>query len=374
MSEYQYYEFKAIDNALNENQKAELHQLSSRAEVSSHHASFVYHYGDFRGNVEQLMQSSFDAMVYLSNWGNKRLMFRLPCDLVDTCEWRDFFISEAIEKTLCSDKQNFILDFNFQDEDSDSWTEGEGWLDDLCELRNDIIGGDFRVLYLAWLKACQLLPYWDDGADKIYEPLVPAGLNDLNPALKQFILYVELDEQLVNAAAQKSPNLTVKIRDTKSLIAQLSPQEQQQFLVKLSNNEANLSAALNHRLNKLNQSEPAITSTKIAPRTYQELTEIAEDLTLRAEKKQQEKIKKDRENELKSLLGQQEMMWRAVDDFIEQKNSSAYNKALKHLITLHELAAFEKKGTEFNQRILKLKETYSRRRGLLERLNRIHLF
>jgi len=63
ISKYQYYEFKTIDKALTEKQKEKLELLSSRAEVSSHHAKFVYHYGDFRGNVEKLMRTDFDAMV-----------------------------------------------------------------------------------------------------------------------------------------------------------------------------------------------------------------------------------------------------------------------------------------------------------------------
>lgn len=289
MSEYQYYEFRSIDKALNKNQIAALHKLSSRAEVSSRHASFVYHYGDFRGNVEQLMQSSFDAMVYLANWGNRRLMFRLPIHLIDTSEWREFFISEAIEKTPCTDNKNFILDFNFYDENADSWTEGEGWLDDLQSLRNDIITGDFRVLYLAWLKACQLLTEMEDIKDDIFEPPIPAGLNELNPALKQFISYIELDQQLVNAAAKNSARLTVKTRDPASLISQLSSQEQQQFLVKLSNNEANLSACLNQRLDNLNKPMPAIPVTHTEPRTFQQLTEITHALTVKAQKQAQEK-------------------------------------------------------------------------------------
>jgi len=52
MSEYQYYEFRSIDNPLTKNQKKEIHSLSSRAEVSSRKASFVYHYGDFCGDEE----------------------------------------------------------------------------------------------------------------------------------------------------------------------------------------------------------------------------------------------------------------------------------------------------------------------------------
>jgi hypothetical protein len=48
MSEYQYYEFLAIDRPLTETQKSKISALSSRAHITSHMASFVYSYGDFQ--------------------------------------------------------------------------------------------------------------------------------------------------------------------------------------------------------------------------------------------------------------------------------------------------------------------------------------
>jgi hypothetical protein len=47
MSEYQYYEFRAIDSPLTANQKESLSSLSSRARVTSHSVSYVYNYSDF---------------------------------------------------------------------------------------------------------------------------------------------------------------------------------------------------------------------------------------------------------------------------------------------------------------------------------------
>ncbi len=108
-------------------------------------------------------------------------MFRLPCHLVDISEWNKFFISKAIETTFYSDRKNFSLDFNFHGEGYYGWVDGDGYLDGLQSLRDDIIAGDFRVLYLAWLKACQ-----------------------------QFMCYIELDGQLVKASAQNSPRLVPK--------------------------------------------------------------------------------------------------------------------------------------------------------------------
>ena len=56
MSEYQYYEFTAIDKPLNEKDMQSLRSLSSRAQITT--SSFVneYHWGDFKGNPLSLVE------------------------------------------------------------------------------------------------------------------------------------------------------------------------------------------------------------------------------------------------------------------------------------------------------------------------------
>ncbi len=63
MSEYQYYEFLAIDRPLTKEQMAELRALSSRATITSTRFQNAYNWGDFRGNPEVLMEKYFDAHV-----------------------------------------------------------------------------------------------------------------------------------------------------------------------------------------------------------------------------------------------------------------------------------------------------------------------
>ncbi len=78
MSEYQHYEFRAIDRPLKSREMASLRNLSTRAEITP--TSFVneYQYGDFKGDPAILMDRYFDAFVYVANWGTHRLMFRIP--------------------------------------------------------------------------------------------------------------------------------------------------------------------------------------------------------------------------------------------------------------------------------------------------------
>ena len=56
MSEYQYYEFLAIDRPLTSRQLEEVRGYSSRAEISSTRFVNEYHYGDFRGDAYAFLE------------------------------------------------------------------------------------------------------------------------------------------------------------------------------------------------------------------------------------------------------------------------------------------------------------------------------
>jgi len=70
-------------------------------------------------------------------------------------------------------------------------------LADLAPLRDDLIGGDYRLLYLAWLMGL------DDGAyqDDVPEPM--PGIGPLTPALAAFAEFFRIDPDLVAVAAER---------------------------------------------------------------------------------------------------------------------------------------------------------------------------
>ena len=82
MSEYQYYEFQAIDRPLSANEMSELRSYSSRARITP--TSFVvdYAWGNFKGDEDAWMVKYFDAFLYLANWGTHVLKLRLPSRLL----------------------------------------------------------------------------------------------------------------------------------------------------------------------------------------------------------------------------------------------------------------------------------------------------
>ena len=66
MSEYQYYEFSAIDGPISDEGLRYARGCSSRANVSRVRWQNTYTFGDFRGSVDTLLTSTFLWIVMRS--------------------------------------------------------------------------------------------------------------------------------------------------------------------------------------------------------------------------------------------------------------------------------------------------------------------
>ncbi|MGV1109412.1 hypothetical protein [Xanthomonas translucens] len=73
MSEYQYYEFAAIDRPLTRTEMAELRALSTRAVITPSGFTNHYDWGDLKADPAEWMRRYFDAFVYWANWHTCRL-------------------------------------------------------------------------------------------------------------------------------------------------------------------------------------------------------------------------------------------------------------------------------------------------------------
>ena len=95
-----------------------------------------------------------------------------------------------------------IVEFGCESE-WDGEDDGTGWMASLMPLRSDLLRGDLRCLYLGWLRSAQ-----DGGLDEDEtEPPVPAGLQELSGSLDALIEFLEINEDLVEVAAQASKPL-----------------------------------------------------------------------------------------------------------------------------------------------------------------------
>jgi len=125
MSEYQYYEFQAIDRPLTDKEQQAVSQLSSRVDPHPRQAVFVYHYSSLRTSAKQLLAKYYDALFYIANWGTTRLAFRFPKELVDVTQLEPYCVEDFISCQTIGDY--VVLDMQRSDEDGGyGWTEGEG--------------------------------------------------------------------------------------------------------------------------------------------------------------------------------------------------------------------------------------------------------
>ncbi|UBF24199.1 hypothetical protein K9N68_21075 [Kovacikia minuta CCNUW1] len=140
-------------------------------------------------------------MFYIANWGTWRLMFRFPKALVDPSWFQPYELKHTI--TVSTTSKYVILDIHITEEEGIGWVEGEGWMPCLLPLRDELLRGDLRLMYLVWLRTA---PYLAENTleDDPVEPPIPPNLDKLSEALQAFVELVEIDPDLVAAVAQAS--------------------------------------------------------------------------------------------------------------------------------------------------------------------------
>lgn len=371
MSEYQYYEFQALDRPLTASEQAYISSLSSRVQLSATNAIFTYSYGDFRGEPKEVLEKCFDIMLYMANWGTRQLMFRFPKTVVAPSVFEPYCLPDKI--TVSSSKNYVIVDISIQDEEYGDWIEGEGWLAKLVQLRDDILQGDYRVFYLAWLKAASIAIEEGEDEEDLVEPTVPANLKKLPDAIGTFIELFDIDQDLIASASQVSIDKKENTEPIKEWITALSSEEKDYFLLKVATGEINVGIQLVNRLRELFKIPKSDSNHDTHRRSFSQLLENAnEQMQQRQQREklaaQQEKIRK-----LEVLAKNQDKVWSDIYKLLEFKQSKTYDQAVAHLVDLRELAEYQGKLEEFKASIKQMQKNYSTRTGLLSRLKKVGL-
>ncbi len=206
MSEYQYVVFHAVDRPLTDKELAYAEQQSSRAELSRWSFSCEYHYSSFRGDVDGLLRRGFDVFLQYTNYGDREIKMRLPRGLpFAKSVWSQYIDG----KTLACEKDprgsGVILTLRpyFESGELEPVGEFDKYLDAAIQIRQQLMAGDLRGLYLLWLCSVGADEYdeYDDPIE-MTEPPAPHGLADLPDAAGDLLGFYGLDPLLVQAAAQ----------------------------------------------------------------------------------------------------------------------------------------------------------------------------
>jgi hypothetical protein len=375
MSEYQYYEWQALERPLTATEQAAVNGLSSHIDVTSSQAIVTYEWGDFKHDPITVLAKYFDAYLYITNWGTRHLAFRFSKGILDTKTVEMYCDEEHIRiKTL---GQAQILEFEMNEEEGfDEWIDQRGLLSTLGRLRDDILQGDYRVLYLAWLQAMSLetdqYEEDEDDPDNSFndpEPPLPAGLKQLTPSLEAFADFFEINPSLISAASQLSRDLTpLQQTDFAPLISRLTRQECDEFLSKIASAEPGAVTALRKKLFSFEKSTPKV---ETHPRSFGELLETAEKLSRAAARRQAEEERKRHVAEMQELAKRETQTWQEIEKLVQMGSAARnYNGAIALLSKLQQLAEFQGTQANFTARVRELGERYRKRAALMERLKK----
>lgn len=378
MSEYQYYEFQAIERPLTAKEMSELRSYSTRARITP--TSFVneYSFGSFRGDEDAWMEKYFDAYLYLANWGTHVLKLRLPSRLLDA----------ATAKTYCGGDSAFVrektgrvvLSFVSQDEEGGDWVEGKGHLSSMISVRAELARGDLRALYLGWLLRAQTGELDHDDT----EPPVPPGLGQLSASLESLAEFLRIDGDLLHVAAEASPPLGdtgINRDEVRAWVNNLPAKEKDELITNLvvDTDHAQIAELLQRFLKERAGNDIAA----ITGRTVGQLLQAAEAHTtererIEAEERAKEKARREREaaiareKHLDSLVGREGKLWTEVDGLVATKQPKNYDQAVTILVDLRDLAA-RGNGGDFGLRIAALRQAQAKKPSFIDRLRKAGL-
>jgi hypothetical protein len=277
VSEYQYYEFLAVDHPLDEQQQAEVRALSSRARVTATSFTNEYHWGNFRGDPRNMMERYYDAHLYVTNWGTHQVMFRLPRTLLSLEAAEQYCIDPHVAAWACG--EHLILDLTSEDESGDWVEDAEDSLSAIIGVRAELAAGDLRPLYLAWLAAYGTWERDEDAFDydeeADLEPPVPAGLGTLTAPQRALADFLRLNADLLTIAAQASSPLAERENDPRKLarwIKNLPASDKDTLLHRVAQGHG---ARVQMELHRRFRSEPATPSHSRPRRTVGQLLDAA---------------------------------------------------------------------------------------------------
>ena len=375
MSEYQYYEFLSIDRPLKEDDMAELRALSTRATITP--VSFIneYNWGDFKGNPDKLMQRYFDAHVYVANWMTAIFMVRLPIEALTRETAKALAAPYLLD--IKPTKTHWIITWSLEESenyDRFGMEDGRGWMARLAPVRDELLRGDLRSLYIGWLPAVAGEMMDDDEM----EPLFVSGLASLTAAQQALAEFLEVDPDLLAGAGIGSPA---------ALEAEITPLELNKWIDALPREEVN--SILQQLLDGKGQKAERFLRNRFASwrrglqaddtdefrRTVEELRQNAEKARLirlekqKRDRKQREiKRREKRKAYLKNLSRDFPKAWASVKEPVERGSGRGYDEACRALVDIAEAYDLFVTKEQFQKELKKFMAGHTQRKALIQRL------
>ena len=375
MSEYQYYEFTAIDGPISDEGLAYAENCSTRADVSRFRWRNVYNYGGFHGSVQALLKY-YDAHFYIANWGTARFALAFPegslnQNLVETY-LHDY---DRYEETLGVESvdDRYIVWWERNEEGGWGWIDGEGIIDRLVDIRQQLLRGDYRALYLGWLADFLPEEWLELNDSSVLVPPIPAGLDNLTTALEALIEQFPIDPDVRAAAAGYSKENIPDRIPIATILNGLSVAEMKAFLHRVADGDG---SRVMSELNRLTYplvempSNGAITCVEFATKVL-EIRKTRHQEEAKAAAAEQKRAAAARKRQLRSIMKKADMIWAELDIYMDKKTAAAYEQVATQLKELHAAYELVKKEEEFKHMLAEFRGRYSRRSALMRRIKEI---
>lgn len=375
MSEYQYYEFLAVDQPLGAAAQAELRAISTRARISS--TSFVnsYEWGNLKADPLKLLERYFDLFLYVANWGTRRFAMRLPRKHLDPKSVARFKLGDLV--SVRSSGSHVILDIGRDEVDVGDWDDGSGWLASLAPLRADLLDDDLGIFHLLWLIEVDAGSMGGDAMEPVPNP------GPLTAPLAALAEFLGVDRDLLAAAygtgapARRDQQDLGRVR---TVIAEMPDKDKVAYLVRLyEGNDPHLGMELRKRCRQGAAPESGRAAERL--RTADELMQQADQIGSERRRAEAERAAAERRQRaaeeakarakyLNALAQRGESCWRDIEELITLRNASAYVKATALLADLQEIAATARRSDEFARRAADIGERHAQKRQLMARLTK----
>jgi hypothetical protein len=375
MSEYQYYEFLAVDQPLGAAARAELRAISTRARISS--TSFVnsYEWGNLKADPLTLLERYFDLFLYVANWGTRRFAMRLPRKHLDPKSVARFKHGDLV--SVRASGSHVILDIGRDEVDVEDWDDGSGWLASLAPLRAELLDGDFRLFHLLWLIEVGAGSMDGDAMEPVPNP------GQLAAPLAALAEFLGADRDVLAAAygtgspaRRHEPDLD----QVRALITKMPDTDKVAYLLRLfEGDDPHLGMELRKRCRQ--GAAPASGKAAARLRTADELMRQADQISSERRRAEEERAAaerrrraaeeaKARARHLDALAQRGESCWRDIEELITLRNASSYDRATTLLADLKEIAATARRSDEFARGVADIGERHAQKRQLMARLTK----
>ena len=372
MSEYQYYEFVALDGPISDDGLRYARGCSSRAEVSRFRWQNTYHFGDFHGSVGTLLKY-YDAHFYTANWGTVRLGLAFPEGCLKPEVIQPYLRGgERYEETLTTGKagRRLIVWWERNEEGGWEWTEGEGGIDQLVGIREELMRGDYRALFLGWLADFDPAEWRDPKDSGVLMPPIPAGLDDLSPALHALIEQFPVDQDVLAVAAGQSQATAPDRIPIAKVLANIPVSELQAWLERVAAGDGSRVTAELNRLTYPRVETPvgqAMSCTDFAAKVV-EVREARLKREAEAAAEERKREAEARRRHLAAVMQRAETIWSCLDPLVDQKVASAYDQAAAQMQELRDAHKQAGEDARFQAKLAGFRERYAHRPAMMRRI------